>query len=200
VRKGLRDLPSFPIESGERPDGAAKLQHAGLALQPGETAAVAIQSVKPAGNFETERRWQSVLHPRARGERRGAEYRSEFRGGARQSVKIRADEVQSFSQLQNEAGVDGILAGCAPMDESRGVLVALRDERGELLNQRDCKISSRGGSVRELREIDQFGPALFFDSDCGRRGNYANTCLGASQRGFKIKHSLNASAIGEKLV
>jgi hypothetical protein len=86
------------------------------------------------------------------------------------------------------------------MDESRGVLGALRDERSELLNQRDCQISSRGGSVRELREVDQFGPALFFDSDRGRRGNYANTRLGASKRGFKIKHALNAGAIGEKLV
>src|SRR6266481_6641786 len=154
LRKGLRDIQSFSVERGESPDGAAELQHAGSSLHFGQAPAVTIQRVKPACGLETECRWEGVLHPGASGEGRRAEFRSEFRGCVGQPAQILADEVQSLLQLENEAGVDGVLTGRAPVDESRGFLVVLRDERRELLNERNRQISGKGGRFRKQREID----------------------------------------------
>src|SRR5260370_8644368 len=161
LRKGLRDIQSFSVERGESPDGAAELQHAAPAPHFGEGPAVTIQRVKPASSLETECRWEGVLHPGASGEGRRAELRSEFRGGVGQPAQILADEVQRLLQLENEAGVDGVLTGRAPVDESRGFLVVLRDERSDLLDGRNRQISANPGPPPEQTDIPPSPAPLF---------------------------------------
>ena len=45
--------------------------------------------------------------------------------GAGKAFEVRFKVSDGVAQLQDEAGVDGILAGGAPMDEARGVRVAI---------------------------------------------------------------------------
>ena len=99
--------------------------------------------------------------------------------------------------MENEAGVDGVLARRTPMDETHCFLVVLADEGGELLDERNGEISGEGGGSSDFREIEKTGLALY--GDCGRRGgrNHADFCFGAGQRGFEIEHALDAGSIRE---
>jgi hypothetical protein len=126
--------------------------------------------------------------------------RSEFRSDARQPFEICADEAQGLSQLENESSVNDILAGRAPVNESRGFPAVFRDERGELLNEWNRQISGKGGSVRELLEIYVFRAAFFFDGNGGRGGNHAGARFRTGESGFKFEHALHASGVGKDFI
>ena len=70
------------------------------------------------------------------------------------AVQIARDQVQRLTQLQDTAGVDGVLAGSPPMHKVRGLFVFLGDERRQMLYERDSDVS------RAASSLSRFGPLM----------------------------------------
>ncbi|MNE71230.1 hypothetical protein D3C80_1670870 [compost metagenome] len=66
-----------------------------------------------------------------------------------QPVQILLRDGDGMPQLQHQAAVDSVLAGCAPMNEACGVGIPLRYQRRELLHQRNSQIAGLRRSLRQ---------------------------------------------------
>src|SRR5579859_1693022 len=83
------------------------------------------------------------------------------------------------------------------MDITGSVFLFLRDEHGELLDQRNCEIAGIRGRSSERSHIVKFGTAFRFNRWSGRGGNKSGARLGSRQGRFEIEHPLQRGAIGE---
>src|SRR5713226_7114450 len=77
-----------------------------------------------------------------------------------QAVQIARDQVQRLAQLKYAARVNGVLAGCAPVHEARRLFVFFRDERREVLYERNRNISSTSSRLRQRGSIEKLRSAL----------------------------------------
>ena len=102
--------------------------------------------------------------------------------------------------MQNATGVDGILAGGAPVNEARRVLVPVRDKFGEFLDEGDGQISGESGVFGDGGEVEIFRAALTGDDLCLGLRDDSGGGLGAGKSGFKIEHALNAGFVGEEFI
>ena len=99
--------------------------------------------------------------------------------------------------MQDEAGINRVLTGGAPVDEACGLGVGFRDGRGERLHQRNREISGEGCFARQhiQRKLIRVCIARrWARRKCGR-DTRVRQC--SCQRGFKIEHALQPAAIRE---
>ena len=188
--------PSAP-QCGKRANCSAKLQDQTALLRFCQPTAMPNHGIQPSGDLYAKRRRQGVLHPGAAGNERRAMFLSECAQRLRHAVQIARGQFHRLAQLQDPAGVDGVLAGCAPMYEVRRVLVLLGYKCGEMLHQRDRQIACASRRFRQSGSVEEFRSALGGDRGGRCRWNNANACFGARQRSLKIEHPLQRGAIGK---
>src|SRR5277367_2319122 len=99
-----------------------------------------VDGVEPAGHFETERCGKRLLHPGAGRDERLAILECQFAESDGQEIEFGRDQRERLAQLKDASRVDGVLAGGAPMDITSGFFIFLRDENGELFDERNCEI------------------------------------------------------------
>jgi hypothetical protein len=102
------------------------------------------------------------------------------------------------TQLQHQAGVEGVLAGGAIVDVTRRVGRSASDAGGELFDERDGEIAGCRHGLREGWQINEFGAA-----ERGNRGGEIfrdQSCPGLrpGESGFKIKNGLDGGGVGEE--
>ena len=158
---------------------------------------MAIHGVQPTSNLGTESRGQSMLHERAAGHRCGAVSLGQLSQATAKGSLINFKDVESLSNLENQAGIVRVLTGCAPVNESRCLRIVFRDQRCELLDQRYRGIKRKGGCSGECVGVDQVCLALRNDRwGCGR-GDYATASLSSRERGLEVQHALETRGVRE---
>jgi len=170
VGQGFGDFRTAAAKCGKGANGAAELQRQDARLDFGEPLAVARNCVEPSSNDEAEGGGQGLLHPRASDNKSGTMFFGERDESAAQTSQVLIDEIARAAHLQNATGVDGILAGGAPVNEARRVLVPVRDKFGEFLDEGDGQISGESGVFGDGGEVEIFRahlPAMICAWDCG---------------------------------
>ena len=198
IGQGFGDFRAAAAESGKGAHGAAELQRQHTQLNFGEALAVARNGVEPAGHDEAEGRGQSLLHPRTSDNGSGTVRFGERDESVAQTSQVLIDEFERAAHLQDAAGVDDVLAGGAPMNEARRVLVLASNKFGEFFDERDGQIAGESGVFGDGGEVEIFRAALAGDDLRLRCRNNSGFGFGAGKRGFKIEHALNAGFVGEK--
>ena len=64
------------------------------------------------------------------------------------AIEIHEQRVDDSAKFKDERGVDHVLAGRAPVHETRCGLVALGDLGGQRMHERDRDVAGFGGGVR----------------------------------------------------
>ena len=83
------------------------------------------------------------------------------------------------------------------MHEARGLMITRRNQRGELLHQRNRRIASRGCRACQRIDVEELGTALRLDCRNGRRLDDSYARLGTRQRCFEVEHRLQSATVGE---
>ena len=99
--------------------------------------------------------------------------------------------------IENQARVDRILAGRAPVHESRGCLILFFNHGGERFHHGNGDIAGQRGLVPYRLIIELRCVAVRTNSRARRTGRDTHACQSARQSRFKIEHSLKAPAIGK---
>ena len=107
--------------------------------------------------------------------------------GIAERVEVGENHSGCGTKLEDEGGVDGVLAGGAPVDEAGGVGVLPGDELGELFDKRNCKISGGGNGGGERGKVEKFGATIGGDDGCSVGGDDASCGFGAGEGGFEIE-------------
>ena len=118
--------------------------------------------------------------------------------GIAERVEVGENHRGCGTQLEDEGGVDGVLAGGAPVDEAGGVGVLPGDELSELFDKRDCKISGGGNGSGERGKVEKFGATICGDDGRGGGGDDAGFGFGAGEGGFEIEQELDGSRVREE--
>src|SRR5277367_6441396 len=100
--------------------------------------------IEPSGNFQAQSYGACLLQPGAAGEQSGLILFREARERGGKLQEFALQQIQSVAQLQDEASINRILTGSAPVDETSGFGVGFRDGCGERFNQRNREISGKG--------------------------------------------------------
>lgn len=159
---------------------------------------MAEEGVEPAGDDEAERSGERLLEEGTSDDGSGAVLFGDGGQGIAESVKVGKNRCGCGTKLEDEGGVDGVLTGGAPVDESGGIGVLPGDELGELFNKRDCKISGGGNRGGEFGKVEKFGATICGDDGRGGCGDDASFGFGASEGGFEIEHELDGSRVREE--
>jgi len=198
VGQGFGDFRTAAAKCGKGANGAAELQRQDARLDFGEPLAVARNCVEPSSNDEAEGGGQGLLHPRASDNKSGTMFFGERDESAAQTSQVLIDEIARAAHLQNATGVDGILAGGAPVNEARRVLVPVRDKFGEFLDEGMARFPAKAASLA-MAERSKFSarhlPAMIVLGIAGRFRRWPRR----GKSGFKIEHALNAGSSEKSL-
>ena len=118
--------------------------------------------------------------------------------GIAERVEVGENHRGCGTQLEDEGGVDGVLAGGAPVDEAGGVGVLPGDELGELFDKRNCKISGGGNGGGECGKVEKFSATIGGDDGRGGGGDDASFGFGAGEGGLEIEQELDGSRVREE--
>lgn len=184
-------------ERGERPRGAAELQHQQARAQLAQALAVPGQGTEQAGELHAQGHRGGVLQPGAPGQRRVGMPFGLVRQDLGKTLQILLEQGQRTAQLQHQAAVHGVLAGGAEMHVALGLGVASRHLAAQRLDQRDRRVAGSGDRLGQRQRVVQFGAAGRLDRRHRRRGNHPGARLGAGQGGLEVEHALQAAAVGE---
>ena len=121
--------------------------------------------------------------------------RRKARNGA---VEIGRERIDGGAQIEHERGVDDVLAGGAPVDVARRLLVDLVDLRGQSLDQRDRDVAGIDRGLAEGGEVIVVGPARRPDGPRGVARDDSDQAFRPRQRCLNLEHALEALAIGEQ--
>src|SRR5437660_11073585 len=195
IRERLGNIQPALAEAGESAGGPAELQNENAPAQFLKASSMTGHRVQPACGFGSESRRNSLLQPgsswhycRAMGGRKLNE-------GVAQTIQIGSDRIETIAQLQNEAGINRVLAGCAPVHVAHGFLVMLPDEFRQLSDNRDGEVARLDRSLRERLWVEEIGAALTGNrSGCGFR-NDVELRFRSGQSGFKIEHALQTHIV-----
>jgi hypothetical protein len=113
--------------------------------------------------------------------------RTEARDGA---VEICDEGVDPFAQLEDQCGIDHVLAGRAPMHIAGSLLVGLGDFSGQHLHQRDGNVTAGHRILGDLAEIEPLGAAGIGNRRDSLGGNDAGRGFRPRQRRFEVEHPL----------
>jgi len=191
------NLSSAVAQGGERAGGAPELQDQGLFEESAKTLTMLQASVKPTGGDETESGGQRMLQPGARGQQSFAMCGSELSQSRDNVPEIGLYCAGSVAQLKHEAGIERVLTGGAVVNVSRGVGRSASNDGGQLLQQRNGKVSGGRHGLREGRQIEQVGPARRSNRGGEILGDDSGAGLRAGQGSFKIEDELDSGGIAE---
>src|SRR5581483_2305975 len=196
----LSHVEAAVVEAGQGSCGAAELQHQGSRTEFAQTGAVPDECDEVAGGLEPEDGGNGLLQPGAGGQRCGYVPFGETGDNGAEPFEFGGDEAQGVAQLQNQASIDGVLAGSSPVHVAGGVLVLFADEFGELPNHGDGEVAGIDGAAGENVEVEELGAAM--TGNCARGGGGNDSCarFGAGERRFEIEHALEAAGVGEEFV
>src|SRR5262249_41134335 len=122
-------------------------------MSQAETPAMAPDSVKPARGLQPQSDWRSLLQPCPSGKYGGSVFSNQRSERVRQPIQAKAQNIQSFAKLQHETGIDSILAGGSPMDESSRAFALLRHLVCESLHDGDSEVAGLGRSLNQLVDL-----------------------------------------------
>src|SRR5690348_10410226 len=117
-------------------------------------------SVKPAGDNETECGREGMLHPGASGKDGAAVSLSERGESVGESVEVGESEIESGAELKYECGVEDVLTSGTPVDETGGVRIFFGDKRGELFDERNGEIAGGDSGVGKSRKVEEIYAAF----------------------------------------
>ena len=109
------------------------------------------KSVQPAGGDVAESCGQGVLKPGTSDKESFAMQFGKLDQGDDDGIQIFFDQTQSGAQLENQSGIECVLAGSAVMHVTQGIGRVARDNCIELFKKRDGKIAGGGHRLRESR-------------------------------------------------
>ena len=195
----LGDFIALFIQRRERSDGASELQHQAARLGFAQPLAMPIDRVEPPGNLRAECRRQRVLHPCAPDHYGRAMFGRKLGEFFRKCFNVGRDASQRTAQLQNEPGVDNVLARRSPMHIAGSFRVIFRDERGQRFDDRNGDVAGRFRTARQCIEIEERRFTLLrnrlnrgFRNDSGLR-------LRLRQRRLEAEHRLKARPVRKPL-
>src|SRR6267154_950820 len=183
----LGDRKAVHAESGKSADGTADLEDKGAFGQREQTLAVAEEGVEPASGDRAERSGERLLEEGAGDDGSGAVLVGDGGQGIAERIEVGENHRGCGTELEDERGVDGVLAGGAPVDEAGGAGVLPGDELGELFDERDCKISGGGNGGGECGKVEKLGATICGDDGRGGGGDDASFGFGAGVGGFEIE-------------
>ena len=117
-----------------------------------------------------------------------------------QAGKVLSGQEDYIASLKEETGVDGILAGRAPVDEACRILIVQRDGFCEQLDQGNRDVSRERRLFGNCTDIEWQGFATFRDFVCGTFGDRSGLCFGPSESGFEAKNGSDTRIVGEQLL
>ena len=153
VGQRLHDLDPAVPDGDQVAGGTAELDHEQARLQLGQPLAMAQQRREPAGDLEPERGRHRLLEARPADDRRGAMLVREPGQGRDRRIEPPRQQRQRLAQLQDQGGVEDVLRGRTPMDESCRLaadLLAAAAPPGPApaRRRRRCRGSGQSGRVR----------------------------------------------------
>ena len=148
---------------------------------------MAEKCVKPVCHDKAERSWERLLEQGSCGDGSAPVSVGESCESIAERVEIGKDRKECIANLQNETGVDRVLAGGAPVNEAGGFWIFFGNKSGELFNQGNQKIGGICGGGGEGGEIDEIGAAACGDGRSRGARNNACLCLSAGEGRFKIE-------------
>jgi hypothetical protein len=101
--------------------------------------------------------------------------------------------------LKYRARVNGILAGCTPVNEPHGLFVHCSYQPSERFYHRDRDIPRYRGIAPECLDIEDFRVALRFNHWKNRFGRNAGNGQSSRQSYFEIEQALKPLAVGKNL-
>jgi hypothetical protein len=153
------------------------------------------ESVEPAGDDEAERGGEGLLQESAGDNRSGAVFVGEICEGVAESVEFGKDYDRCGTKLEDEGGVDGVLACGAPVDEAGGVGALFGDELSELFDERNGEVGGGGDGGGEGVQVEEFDAATCGDDGRSGGGDDAGFCFGTGEGGFEIEHGLGGGRV-----
>ena len=117
----------------------------------------------------------------------------------REPVDLVRQTLQERTELKDEAGVDCVLAGCAPVHMARRIRSVGSHESGQCRDGRDGGVAGPRSRLGERGNIEHLSAASARDGVGRSRRNDPEAGLGPRQRGLEVEHPLQASAIVERL-
>jgi len=157
-------------------------------------------SVQPACSDEAKGGGKGLLHPGARGKRRGAMLLSETGQSVTDVAKILIEEFEGASELEDDGGIGDVLTGSAPVDVTGGFGLLLGNKFGEHFDEWDGDVAGERGGFCESGEIEVFGAALGGDSARGELRDDRGSSFGPCEAGFEEEHALDGLSIGEDTI
>jgi hypothetical protein len=104
---------------------------------------------------------------------------------------------QRLARDQHHGAVDHVLAGAAPVDPGRRLLIEQRHRRGEFLHQRDRQAAGAAAGMHQRRDVVQLRLADAGDGARRALGNQALGRLGPRQAFLETEHGLHHGAVVE---
>src|SRR5215471_8855809 len=148
---------------------------------------MAKKCVKPVCQDKAERSRERLLEQSSRRDGSAPVSVSEFCECIAERVEIGKDRNKCIANLQNESGVDCVLAGGAPVNEASGFWIFFGNKSGELFNQGNQKIGGICGGRGEGGEINEIGAAACGDGRSRGERNNSSLCLSTGEGRFKIE-------------
>src|ERR1700690_501098 len=140
TRQRRSDLQALVSKSSQRADGAAKLRDQQALSHFCEALTMAVDRIEPTSYLQPESCRQRMLHQGAASNRRGTVLSGQLNQSTRERVKVCLQNAERIPNLKNESSVVDVLTRRAPMNEARRLVVVFQDERGELFDQRNCRV------------------------------------------------------------
>jgi len=196
--KQNRDFCAAIVKGGEGPAGSAKLQRQRVVEQMFEAGRVTEACIKPTRGDEAKGSRQRLLQPGARWQEGFLVPGGEVGKGRRDAVEILLDFAGCGSELQDQAGIERILARCAAVNVTRGVGRTARHDRRQFLDQRNGQVASLWHGLPQRGQVQQICPAGCRNGRCGVLGDESRSGFGAGKGRFEIEDGLDGRDIGEQ--
>ena len=183
----------------QRAHRATQLQLQGIHSGPLGARQAAHQGRRPAGTGQPKAGDTGGLHEGARQQRRLGMLLGQGQQRSHCFVHVGADQRQRIAGHQHHGGVNRVLAGAAKVDETGGLRVKEGDRFFEDFDQRQRHAAGPCALAHDLGHIKQLNLAGAHDRCGGGLGNQPGRRLGPGQRGFKLKHRGQKTALTEHL-
>ncbi len=186
-------------ERSQSARSATELQAQQPWLQLAQALAMAGDRAQPAGDLHAEGDRRRLLQPGPPGQRRGRMALGLSRQHLAQTLQVSIDQLPGAAQLQHQAGVHDVLAGCAKMYITFSAGIADGDLLAQRLDQRDRRIAGGGDRFTERGKIVEPGLTGGRNRRDSRLRNQPDPRLRTGQRSFEVEHRLDPARVREDL-
>ncbi len=154
---------------------------------------------EPAGDLHAEGYRGGMLQPGAPGHRDLGMARGLVGQRVAETAQVRLEQREGLTQLQDQPGVHGILAGGAQVHVFLGIRVVGRNLPAERLDQRNRRIAGRGDRLGQCAQVVVLGMTGRLDGVDRSGGDHLGPRFGPGQRRLEIQHALHTAAVGKHL-